>query len=203
MRIPFARPAGTALAIRADISDAEDVSELFRSTISEYGGVNILVNNAARFSFRSFAETTAEEFDRVFALNARGTFLAMQHAANCIPNGGRIINISTSATTIGMPFLAPYLGSKAALEQFAIVLAQELGPKNITVNTVLAGATETKMFSDLFEYWPAEAREQLIQRTPIGRIGAPQDVADIVCFLASEDSRWVTGQCIRADGGFR
>jgi 3-oxoacyl-[acyl-carrier protein] reductase len=95
------------------------------------------------------------------------------------------------------------LGSKSALEEFTLVLANELGPRNITVNTVLAGITETQMLDDLFKFWPPEVRTMLIQRTPMGRLGQPQEVADVVAFLASEDARWVTGQSIRADGGIR
>ena len=194
---------GKATAIKADISNCDETREMFRTTVSEYGSINILVNNAARFSFGSIAETTEEDFDKVFALNARGAFFAMQNAAQVMSDGGRIISVSTGATTLGMPFLGPYLGSKAALEEFGMVLANELGSRQITVNTVLAGATQTKMFDDLFEFWPAEARDQLVARTPLGRVGSPRDVAEIVVFLATDEARWVTGQCIRADGGLR
>jgi 3-oxoacyl-[acyl-carrier protein] reductase len=162
-----------------------------------------LVTNAATFVFHPLAETTEEDFDRVFALNTRGAFFAMQEAARVLPDRGRIINISTGGTTVGLPGLSAYLGSKSALEEFSLVLANELGPRGITVNTVFAGLTQTQMLDDLFKFWPPEVRMMLIQRTPMGRLGPPQEVADVMAFLASEDARWVTGQSIRADGGMR
>ena len=123
--------------------------------------------------------------------------------ARVLPDRGRIINISAMGTSVGLPGLSAYLGSKAALEQFTLVLATELGVRGITVNTVSAGVTETQMLEDLFALWPPEMKTMLIQRTPMGRLGQPADVADVVAFLASEDARWVTGQNLRADGGLR
>jgi 3-oxoacyl-[acyl-carrier protein] reductase len=194
---------GQAVAIQADMSRVPEIRRLFQETSTRFGHVDILVNNAARFVYNPIAETTEEEFDRVFALNTRGAFFAMQEAARVLPDRGRIINISTGGTTVGMPCLGVYLGSKSALEEFTLVLANELGPRGITVNTVLAGVTETQMLDDLFQFWPPEVRTMLIQRTPMGRLGQPREVADVVAFLASEDARWVTGQSIRADGGIR
>jgi 3-oxoacyl-[acyl-carrier protein] reductase len=194
---------GKSIAIQADIGRAEEVRRLFRETITQLHRVDILVNNAATFVFKLLADTTEEEFDRVFALNARGAFFAMQEAARALPDRGRIINISTGGTTVGFPGLCTYLGSKAALEEFSLVLANELGPRGITVNTVLAGVTETQMLEDLYKFWPPEVQNMVLQRTPMGRLGQPQDIADVVAFLASEDARWVTGQNIRADGGIR
>jgi 3-oxoacyl-[acyl-carrier protein] reductase len=194
---------GQAVAIQADMGRVSEIRRLFRETITRFGHVDILVNNAATFAFQPVVETTEEEFDRVFALNTRGAFFAMQEAARVLPERGRIINISTGGTTVGLPCLSVYLGSKSALEEFTLVLANELGPRSITVNTVLAGITETQMLDDLFKFWPPEVRTMLIQRTPMGRLGQPREVADVVAFLASEDARWVTGQSIRADGGIR
>jgi 3-oxoacyl-[acyl-carrier protein] reductase len=96
-----------------------------------------------------------------------------------------------------------YVGSKGALEQFTMVLANELGARGITVNAVAAGVTETKMLADMFKNYPPELKAMMIQRTPLGRLGQPQEIADVVAFLASEDARWVTGQTISADGGIR
>ena len=196
---------GKAIAIQADIARIRHVRRLFRETLTHFGQVDILVNNAAA-SFNTlapFVEVTENEFDAVFALNARGAFFAMQEAARVLPDCGRIINISTGATGVGLPGLSAYLGSKAALEQFTLVLANELGARGITVNTVSAGVTETQMREDLFALWPPEMKTMLIQRTPMGRLGQPADVADVVAFLASEDAHWMTGQNLRADGGLR
>ncbi len=196
---------GKAIALQADIARIRHVRRLFRNTLTHFGQVDILVNNAAA-SFNTlapFVEVTENEFDAVFALNARGAFFAMQEAARVLPDCGRIINISTGATGVGLPGLSAYLGSKAALEQFTLVLANELGARGITVNTVSAGVTETQMLEDLFALWPPEMKTMLIQRTPMGRLGQPADVADVVAFLASEDAHWMTGQNLRADGGLR
>jgi 3-oxoacyl-[acyl-carrier protein] reductase len=146
---------------------------------------------------------TEEEFDATFALNAKGPFFVLQEAARVLPTDGRIINISSGATTVGPPGMSTYVGSKAALELFSLTLAKELGPRGITVNTVLAGFTETTMLREMFAFYPPEVEAMFIQRTALGRIGQPADVADAVAFLASEDARWVTGQSLRVDGGLR
>jgi 3-oxoacyl-[acyl-carrier protein] reductase len=194
---------GQALALQADISRVPEIRRLFQETRERLGRIDILVNNAAGFVFKPIAETTEEEFDQVFALNTRGTFFAMQEAARVLPDRGRIINISSGGTAVGMPCLGVYLGSKSALEEFTLVLANELGPRGITVNTVSAGVTETQMLDDLFHFWPPEVETMIEQRTAMGRLGQPQEVADAVAFLATEDARWITGQNIRVDGGIR
>ena len=193
---------GRAVAIQADISRVAEIHRLFQEAISRFGRVDILVNNAAMSLYKSIVETTEEEFDRVFALNARGPFFAMQEAARVLPDHGRIVNISSGATTVGFPSQSVYCGSKSALEQFTLVCANELGPRGITVNAVLAGPTETDMLDGILEHSP-EFKAMLIQRTPMGRIGQPPDMADVVAFLVSDDARWVTGQSIRVDGGAR
>jgi 3-oxoacyl-[acyl-carrier protein] reductase len=194
---------GQAVAIQADMSRVPEIRRLFRETITRFGHLDILVNNAATFILKPLAEVTEEEFDTVLALNARGPFFAMQEAVRVMPDRGRIINISSGATTVGAPGLSAYLAGKAALEQLTMVLANELGPRGITVNTVSSGLTETKMLDDLVALWPPEMKMILIQRTALGRLGQPQDVADVVAFLANDDARWVTGQNIHADGGIR
>jgi len=194
---------GQAAVVRADVSRIADIRSLFRSCMDRFGRVDILVNNAAAFIAKPLADTTERDFDEIFALNARGAFFAMQEAARLLSDGGRIINISSSATTVGFAGLSVYLGSKAALEQFTLVCANELGPRGITVNTVAAGPTETRMLESLLQTWPSEAKASLVKRIPLGRLGEPRDVADIVAFLASQESRWLTGQFIRADGGAR
>jgi 3-oxoacyl-[acyl-carrier protein] reductase len=185
---------GKALALQADLNQVAALRHLFQETIAQFGQLDILVNNAGTFLMKPLVETTEEEFDRVFALNTRGTFLALQEAALYITDGGRIVNISSLVTANLMPNFSIYAASKAAVEQLTIGLAKELGERGITVNAVSPGATETEMM-------PSEAREQAEQESPLGRVGQPSDIADVVAFVVSEEGRWLTGQNLRATGG--
>jgi 3-oxoacyl-[acyl-carrier protein] reductase len=193
---------GRAVTIAADVGRVAEVERLFQETRGHFGRVDILVNNAAVAIRGSFADTTEEEFDRVFAVNARGPFFAMREAARTLPDRGRVINISSGATTVGFPFQGVYCASKAALEQMTLVLANELGPRGITVNALLVGPTKTEMLDHLVAETPA-FEAMVVARTPMGRLGTPAEIADVVGFLASEDGRWVTGQSLRVDGGAR
>jgi 3-oxoacyl-[acyl-carrier protein] reductase len=175
---------------------------LFREAIDSFGRVDILVNNAAVALHQSIAETSEDAFERVFAVNTKGPFFAMQEAARVLPDHGRIVNISSGATTVGFAGQGVYCASKAALEQLTLVCANELGPRGIAVNAVLVGPTETDMLNRLAKVAPG-FKEALRARTPMGRIADPRDIADVVAFLASDDSRWITGQGIRVDGGAR
>jgi 3-oxoacyl-[acyl-carrier protein] reductase len=185
---------GKAVAMQADMSKVADVRQLVKNAVKQFGRLDILVNNAGDFLAKPLAETTEEEFDRLFALNARGPYFAMQEAAKTIADGGRIVNISTDGTHLGFSGATVYLGSKGALEQFTKGLAHELAPKGVTVNTVSPGFTETDMMKEPF-------RTVGIQMSPLKRIGLPGDIADVVAFVVSEDARWLTGQNIHAGGG--
>ena len=187
---------GKAVAIQADMSKVGDVGRLVKDTIRIFGRLNILVNNAGMFMYKPLVETTEEEFDRMFALNTKGPYFALQEAAKIIQEGGRIVNISTDGTHIGFAGATAYLGSKGALEQFTKGLAHELAPKGITVNTVSPGYTATAML-------PADPTFRQIgeQSSPLKRLGIPKDIADVVAFVVSEEARWLTGQNIHAGGG--
>lgn len=185
---------GKAVAIQADVSKVADVRRLVKDAVKQFGRLDILVNNAGDFLAKPLAETTEEEFDRLFALNAKGPYFAMQEAAKAIADGGRIVNISTDGTHLGFSGATVYLGSKGALEQFTKGLAHELAPKGVTVNTVSPGFTETDMMKEPF-------RTVGIQMSPLKRIGLPKDIADVVAFVVSEDARWLTGQNLHAGGG--
>jgi 3-oxoacyl-[acyl-carrier protein] reductase len=185
-----------AAAIQADVGKLEDVRRLFSQTIEQFGGLDIVVNNVGTFVYKPLVTVTEEEFDRVFSVNAKGTFFALQEAAKHIRDGGRIINISTGGTAAPGAYGSVYAGSKAAIEQFGMALAKELGSRQITVNTVLPGVTETDGLT-----LPDAARAHLIHETTLGRLGKPDDVAEVVGFLASEAARWMTGQNVRAGGG--
>lgn len=193
---------GRALAVRADVGSPDEVRRLFRESIATFGRLDIVVNNAAVALVKPIAETSEAEFESVFRVNTLGPFVAMQEAARVLEAGGRIVNISSGATTVGFAGHSVYCASKAALEQLTLVCANELGPRGIAVNAVLVGPTETDMLNGLGEAAPL-FKKLLAERTPMGRIAEPRDIADVVAFLASDDARWVTGQGIRVDGGAR
>ena len=185
---------GQAVAIHADMSKIADVRRLVNDTVKKFGRLDILVNNAGMFISKALVETTEEEFDQIFTLNAKGPYFAMQEAAKVIRDGGRIVNISTDGTHMGFSSATVYLGSKGALEQFTKGLAHELAPRGVTVNTVSPGFTETAMLPDAF-------RETGTQMSPLKRLGTAQDIADVVAFVVSDQGGWLTGQNIHAGGG--
>ena len=185
-----------AIAVQADIGRLNDVRRLFHTAEERFGGVDVVINNASVSVFKPHAEVSEEEFDQVFGLIARGTFFVFQEAAKRLRDGGRIVNISSGGTVTGGPGAGLYLGAKAAVEQFGLALAKELGPRGIRVNAVLPGLTDTDGM-----IMPPEAVEQAVSMTPLGRLGQPEDVADVVAFLVGEDGRWMTGQLVRAGGG--
>lgn len=191
-RIESAR--GRGVAIQADMSKVDHVRRLVRDTMRQWGRLDILVNNAGIALERSLVETTEQEFDEIFAVNAKGPYFALQEAAKVIADGGRIVNISSGGTHLGFPGGTAYLATKAALEQFTRGLAHELGPKNVTVNTVSPGVTDTAMLWD-------SLREAGAQMSPFKRLGKPEDIADVVAFVVSDQARWLTGQAIHASGG--
>jgi len=187
---------GKAVAIQADMSKVGDAGRLVKDTVKRFGRLDILVNNAGMFMFKLLADMSEEEFDRMFALNTKGPYFALQEAAKVIQEGGRIVNISTDGTHVGFGGATAYLGSKGALEQFTKGLAHELAPKGVTVNTVSPGYTITAML-------PADPAFRQIgeQASPLKRLGVPKDIADVVAFVVSEEARWLTGQNIHAGGG--
>ena len=185
---------GKAVVFQADLSQISDARRLVSETAKQFGRLDILVNNAGMFLPKALVDTTEEDFDQIIALNAKGPYFAMQEAANVLKDGGRIVNISTDGTHLSFPGATAYLGSKGALEQYTKGLAQELAPRGITVNTVSPGFTETGMMTEPF-------RTKGLQMSPLKRIGTPQDIADIIAFLVSEEARWLTGQNIHAGGG--
>ena len=185
---------GQAVAIHADMSKIADVRRLVNDTVKKFGQLDILVNNAGMFISKALVETTEEEFDQIFALNTKGPYFAMQEAAKVIRDGGRIVNISTDGTHMGLSGATVYLGSKGALEQFTKGLAHELAPRGVTVNTVSPGFTETAMLPNAFH-------ETGAQMSPLKRLGTAQDIADVVAFVVSDQGRWLTGQNIHASGG--
>ncbi len=188
---------GNAVAIHADMGKVADARRLVQDTVTKFGRLDILVNNAGMFIPKALAETTEEEFDRIFTLNAKGPYFAMQEAAKVIREGGRIVNISTDGTHLGFSGATAYLGSKGALEQFTKGLAHELAPRGVTVNTVSPGFTDT----DMLRGGGPQFAELGTQMSPLKRLGTAQDIADVVAFVVSDEGRWLTGQNIHAGGG--
>ena len=185
-----------AMAIQADVSNVNDIRRLFQASLQHFGRMDFVIANSGMFNQQSFMETTEEDYDAMFALNAKGAFFTLQEAGKHLQDGGRVIFISSGATAMSYPGAAAYKGSKAAGEQFVKTLAKELGPRQITVNTVSPGFTETEMLpSD-----PA-FRKTGINMSPLGRLGQPEDIADVVSFLISEEGGWITGNTIQAGGG--
>ena len=181
--------------VRADQADPDSLDALFAAVPD---GLDILVNNAAINPPLPVAELTGEDFDRVMTVNAKYPALAIRRAAEVMRDHGRIVNISTLNTVVPAPGHVLYCASKAALEQFTAVAARELGGRGITVNTVSPGATDTDL---LRATNPPEALAQTPEITALGRLGRPEDIADVVALLAGPDAGWITGQNIRATGG--
>lgn len=185
-----------AISVQVDMRKIEDVRNLFQKTLDYFGKLDILVNNAAgKNVFKPTAEMTQEEYDSMFDIT-RGVYFALQQAAHHMADGGKIISISTGGTSMAIPAGGAYAGSKAAIEQFSMGLAKELGARGITVNTIAPGVTETDGL-----VLEEEQVKQLIAQTPLGRLGSPNDIASAVAMLVSDDAHWVTGQNIRATGG--
>ena len=189
---------GQALAVQANVGKIPEVVRLFDATIQHFGKIDILVNNAGVILHKPLADTTEEEFDYIMGINAKGTYFACQQAARRMADGGRIINLSSSLTALMLPNFSAYVATKGAVEQLTHVLAKELGPRGITVNVVSPGTTDTEL---LGRNRTEEQNRQYAQMAALGRLGQPDDIADVVAMLASEDGRWITGQTIRANGG--
>jgi 3-oxoacyl-[acyl-carrier protein] reductase len=181
--------------VQADIGKVSDVRRLFRETEKAFGRLDILVNNAGIFWAKPITDVTEDEYDQIFAINAKGQFFAMQEAARRMADGGRIVNISTGGTQLAFPGISAYGGTKSALEFFTKVAARELGARKITVNTVSPGYTETDMLSD------PSLRTLGVEASPLKRLGTPKDIADVVAFVVSDEAGWITGDTIQAGGG--
>ncbi|MFJ3216827.1 SDR family oxidoreductase [Kitasatospora sp. NPDC086801] len=197
---------GRAFALHAELGrhgDAAALWEAFDAEIGAHaadGGVDIIVNNAGIGRSADLATLTEEGFDEVFAVNVRAPFFVVQHGLRRLRDGGRIINVSSGAARLAMPEVIAYGATKGALDTFTLNLAKQLGPRGITANSVAPGVVDT----DVNAGWlrgNAEAEAHAASLAALGRVGQPEDIADIVAFLASDDARWVTGRVIDATGG--
>jgi len=190
---------GKAIALQSDISKVSDVEELFTKTIDKLGKVDILINNAGLMINKPLADVTEADFDKQFAVNVKGTLFACQQAMKYMENNGRIVNFSTSVTGQMFPTYSVYAGTKGAVEQLTRQLAKEFGFKQITINAVAPGPVNT----ELFNLGKTEQQiEGMKKMNAFGRLGEPEDIANVIEFLVSDKSQWVTGQTLRVNGGF-
>lgn len=189
---------GRAVAVQADVSKVADVRRLFDATIEHFGRIDFLINNAGSMFTKPIVDVQEDEFDRLFAVNVKGTFFCCQEAAKRMTDGGRIVNFSSSTTVLMLPGYGTYVATKGAVEQLSHVLAKELGSRGITVNVVSPGPTDTELFS---EGKTEEQKQTFARMAALGRLGQPKDIADVVAMLCGSDAGWVTGQNIRANGG--
>jgi 3-oxoacyl-[acyl-carrier protein] reductase len=193
-----------ALGVKCDVSNKSEVENLFSQAIKEFGKLDILVNNAGIYPFIPFAKMEEADWDKVININLKSVFLCSKEAAKILPEGGRIVSISSVASFIGFEGLAHYCASKGGINSFARALALELAPKKITVNNVAPGAIDTPGASQPDQPRTAaeETRKQTMAMIPLSRMGQPEDIANAVVFLASEKSAYITGQTIVVDGGW-
>ncbi|MFE3116091.1 SDR family oxidoreductase [Streptomyces niveus] len=188
---------GTAMAFRADVADEVAVSALFDAAEETYGGVDVLVHAAGVMSVTPLVDTELDALDRMHRTNIRGTFVVDQQAARRLRSGGAIINFSSSVVGLAFPGYTAYAASKGAVEAMTLILARELRGRDITVNAVAPGPTATALFLDGKD---EETVAKLAAQAPLERLGRPEDIAEVVSFLAGP-ARWVNGQVLRANGG--
>ncbi len=189
---------GRAVAAQADVSDPAAMAALFQRAEDAFGGVDVLVNNAGVMKLAPLAQADDALFDETIAINLKGVFNGLREAARRLRDGGRIISFSSSVVGLYQPGYAVYAATKAAVEAMTHVLAKELGPRRITVNAVAPGPVATELFmrgksdGDI---------APIVGRTPLGRLGEPEDIAATVSFLVGPDGGWVNGQVLRTNGG--
>ena len=193
---------GKAVAVAGDVSKAADAQGIINTAVETYGRLDILVNNSGVYEFAPIEEITEAHFHKHFNVNVLGLLLTTQAAVKHLGEGGSIVNVSSVVSRITPPGSSVYTATKSAVDGITGVLAKELGPRKIRVNSVNPGMVATEgthtagIIGSDFETWA-------VSTTPLGRIGQPDDIADVVVFLASDDSRWMTGESLIASGGSR
>jgi 3-oxoacyl-[acyl-carrier protein] reductase len=197
------KAGGKAIAVQGDVSRGADVRRIFAETKKAFGRLDVLVNNAAIYQFAPIGEISDEHFDRQFDINVKGVLLTTQEAVKLFDgHGGSVINIGSVSSEGTVAGSAVYSGTKAAVDAITHVLAVELGPKNIRVNSINPGPVETEGMVAA-GFLESEMLKTFKARTPLGRIAQPQDIARVAVFLASSESGWLTGEILHASGGLR
>jgi 3-oxoacyl-[acyl-carrier protein] reductase len=199
----IASNGGKAVAVQANVAKQSDIDRLFSETKKAFGRLDILVNNAGVYEFAPLEQVTEASFHKHFDTNVLGLILASKAAVNHFdPAGGSIVNVSSLASTATPPNTSVYSATKAAVDAVTRSLAQELGPRKIRVNAINPGVVNTEGFRAAgFE--ESDFRKEAEAKTPLGRIGQPDDIAPAAVFLASPDSRWITGETLLVAGGLR
>ncbi|MEO6690070.1 MAG: glucose 1-dehydrogenase [Dokdonella sp.] len=194
---------GKAIAVQGDVAKSTDVQRLFAETKKSFGAVDVLVNNAGVYQFAPLEDVTEEEFHRQFNTNVLGLILTTQEAVKHFGNeGGSVINISSVVTRLGLPGSTVYSATKGAVDTITHVLSKELGARKIRVNSINPGGVETEG-THAMGIIGGDMEKDMVSKTPLGRIGQPEDIATIAVFLASADSGWMTGETLVASGGMR
>lgn len=188
---------GNAIKIKADVSDIEQVKAMFKEVLTVYGKLDVLINCAGIMKNKPFNEVTQDDYTSQYDVNVRGIFNTMQEAFNHLQDGGKIINFSSSTTKMMLPSYAIYSSTKAAIEQMSRVVSQEIG-RGITVNCIAPGPTETDLF---LKGKSQEFIKELEGKSPFNRLAQPEDIAKVVQLMVSNNSQWITGQVINANGG--
>ncbi|WP_329127157.1 SDR family oxidoreductase [Streptomyces sp. NBC_01465] len=189
---------GTAVALPGDVAEPAEMTRLFDTVESRFGGVDAVVNTAGIMLLAPLAEMDLESFDRMHRVNVRGTFVVSQLAARRLRPGGALINFSTSVTRLQQPSYGGYAGTKGAVEAMTLILARELRGRDITVNAVAPGPTATPLF---VEGKSEELIAKIASAAPLERLGTPEDIAEAVAFLAGPGGRWINGQVLFSNGG--
>ncbi|SEM61534.1 3-oxoacyl-[acyl-carrier protein] reductase [Chitinophaga rupis] len=193
---------GTAISVQGDVSKEADVNRLFEEAKKAFGTLDILVNNAAFQGYTPIEQVSVESFHQHFNVNVLGAILTIQASLKLFSDkGGNVINISSGASKMPLPTASLYSSTKAALDAITISLSKELGAKNIRINSILPGATETEGASSAGVTTGSEYEKLFIANTPLGRRGQPEDIAKAAVFLASDDAGWITGEQISVSGG--
>lgn len=188
-----------AIAIKCDVSNKEEVDSLIAKTMEKFGRVDILVNNAGIFPYKPFLEMAEEDWDKVLNINLKSMFLCSQAAVKVMKEGSKIVDISSIASLVAFPALTHYCASKGGVNGFVRALASELAPKKINVNAVAPGAINTPGAGAGSN---EEIKKQTIAMIPLARMGEPEDIANAVVFLASDEANYITGQILVVDGGW-
>src|SRR6202165_1616657 len=184
---------GQAIAVKADVGNAADVEQMFEETVKAFGAIDVVVNNSGIMPLSPIGKGDAAVFDKVIQTNLRGTFLVMAQAAQRMAGGGRIIAFSSSVLARSFPTYGPYIASKAGVEGLVHVLANEMRGRNITVNAVAPGPVATELF---LKGKTEQQVTELTKLAPLGRLGQPDDIANVISFLAGPDSTWINAQVL-------
>jgi len=193
---------GQAIAIQADVSNEADVTRLFEESNAAFGALDILVNNAVHQGYLPIEQISVEAFHQHFNVNVLGSILTIQASLKAFgEKGGNIINISSGASKSLLPGASLYSATKAALDAMTIALSKELGVKNVRINSILPGATDTEGATSAGVSPGSDYEKMFVAKTPLGRRGQPEDIAKAVLFLASDDAAWITGEQIAVSGG--